>query len=377
MGFQGSFDGKDTATNAKLRIRLDADRGDVLVGGDGTGGDLSIVNDTNETKIRLDAGGAEPPPPPSTGPHPGGPPAAGLITETIVLSGASGSISLGGAGQTGGFTLKGSTGKEGILLTGAGHAYVGGTEADGYAIVRSKDGQQVKVDSRQGVLLTNSAGETLVQLRAEGDGPSSTTRVFIDGKNGNLTLGGHQTNGDLFLLDTAGQTRIRLDAQDGGHIKLMAASGELRVHIDGDAGDIVLPNADCAEDFDLAGRQPCAPGTVMVIDDDGRLRQSDAAYDRRVAGVLSGAGDLRPGLILGRRPSRGNRQPLALAGTVFCRVDADHGPIGVGDLLTTSPTPGHAMKASDPHRSFGTVIGKALRPLAGGRALIPVLVALQ
>jgi hypothetical protein len=58
-------------------------------------------------------------------------------------------------------------------------------------------------------------------------------------------------------------------------------------------------------------------------------------------------------------------------------VDAGASPVEVGDLLTTSETPGHAMKAGDPEKAFGSVIGKALRPLAGGRGLIPVLIALQ
>ena len=47
------------------------------------------------------------------------------------------------------------------------------------------------------------------------------------------------------------------------------------------------------------------------------------------------------------------------------------------DLLTTSASPGHAMKASEPLRAFGAVIGKALRPLAEGQGLIPILIALQ
>ena len=61
----------------------------------------------------------------------------------------------------------------------------------------------------------------------------------------------------------------------------------------------------------------------------------------------------------------------------YCKVDASKGPVEIGDLLTTSATEGHAMKASDHRRAFGAVIGKALAPLATGRALIPVLVALQ
>ena len=58
------------------------------------------------------------------------------------------------------------------------------------------------------------------------------------------------------------------------------------------------------------------------------------------------------------------------------RIDADHASIEVGDLLTTSSTPGHAMKAVDASRAFGAVLGKALEPLTAGRGLLPILVAL-
>ena len=62
---------------------------------------------------------------------------------------------------------------------------------------------------------------------------------------------------------------------------------------------------------------------------------------------------------------------------MHCKVDARYGSVAVGDLLTTSATPGHAMKADDPLKAFGTVIGKALRPLERGQGLIPILIALQ
>lgn len=62
---------------------------------------------------------------------------------------------------------------------------------------------------------------------------------------------------------------------------------------------------------------------------------------------------------------------------VYCKVDADYAPAEIGDLLTTSATPGHAMKATDPFKAFGTVIGKAMHPLKEGKGLIPILVALQ
>jgi hypothetical protein len=68
---------------------------------------------------------------------------------------------------------------------------------------------------------------------------------------------------------------------------------------------------------------------------------------------------------------------VALLGKVYCKVDAQFGAVAVGDLLTTSPTAGHAMKAADPAQAFGAVIGKALRPLTAGQGLIPILIALQ
>jgi hypothetical protein len=71
------------------------------------------------------------------------------------------------------------------------------------------------------------------------------------------------------------------------------------------------------------------------------------------------------------------RATIALVGKVYCKVDADEAPISVGDLLTTSPTCGHAMKAADPMKAFGAVIGKALAGLDEGCGLIPILVTLQ
>ena len=142
-------------------------------------------------------------------------------------------------------------------------------------------------------------------------------------------------------------------------------------------GDIILGNADCAEDFPVSASAQAEPGTVMVLERDGGLRESSTAYDKRVAGVVSGAGSFKPALILDRQPDECNRVPLALVGKAFCKVDAGYGEIEIGDLLTTSPTAGHAMKATEPLKAFGAVIGKALRPLSSGQALVPILIALQ
>jgi hypothetical protein len=143
--------------------------------------------------------------------------------------------------------------------------------------------------------------------------------------------------------------------------------------------DIFIANSDCAEEFDVEDSSPGEPlpGSVMVIGDEGSVRLSTSAYDKRVAGVISGAGTFKPGIILDRQNSDSSRPAVALMGKVFCKVDTTNGPIEVGDLLTTSSTLGHAMKAADPFKAFGAVLGKALRPLKEGQGLIPVLVALQ
>jgi hypothetical protein len=72
-----------------------------------------------------------------------------------------------------------------------------------------------------------------------------------------------------------------------------------------------------------------------------------------------------------------NSVALALVGKVYCKVDATFLPIEVGDLLTSAPTLGHAMKAADSQRAFGAVVGKALEALPKGKGLIPILVCLQ
>jgi hypothetical protein len=141
--------------------------------------------------------------------------------------------------------------------------------------------------------------------------------------------------------------------------------------------DISLPNADCAEQFDVAASEIVEPGSVMIVDDTGVLRQSDRAYDTRVVGVVSGAGGYKPGIVLDSHDSPKGTAPIALLGKVYCKADSSFGVIAVGDLLTSSPTLGHAMKVTDGTKALGAIIGKAIRPLSSGRGLIPILVALQ
>jgi hypothetical protein len=139
-------------------------------------------------------------------------------------------------------------------------------------------------------------------------------------------------------------------------------------------GDIFLRNADCAEEFTVSDPSTAIPGATMIIREDGKIQPCSLPYDRRVVGVISGAGSFNPGLILDKQGGE-DRRPIALLGKVYCLVDAAFGKIVAGDLLTTSETLGHAMLADDVERMMGTVIGKALATLETGRGLIPVLVA--
>lgn len=150
-------------------------------------------------------------------------------------------------------------------------------------------------------------------------------------------------------------------------------AGTIKVDVD----MVFTAAGDCAEEFDLLSAAGGEPGTVMVLDEQGGVEPGNRPYDSKVAGVVSGAGGYRPGIVLDKRPSNHPRVALALAGKVYCKVDATYAAIAVGDLLTTSPTAGHAMKALDSSRSFGAVIGKALARCESGCALIPVLIALQ
>jgi hypothetical protein len=181
-------------------------------------------------------------------------------------------------------------------------------------------------------------------------------------------LGGTQNTADARFIIT------------NGNVGIGTANPQYRLDVSGDigvSGDVFLTGADCAEEFDAGGTEPPGPGTVVVIDEAGALRESRSAYDKRVAGVVSGGGEFRHGLILDKRSTEEPRVPVALVGKVYCKADAQYSPIEVGDLLTTSPTEGHAMKAADPLKAFGSVIGKALRSLKEGQGLIPILVALQ
>jgi hypothetical protein len=193
-------------------------------------------------------------------------------------------------------------------------------------------------------------------LDVKGTLKTNHLRVTASFYSNDIRVGGDGRDGDVFVSNSHGRNTI---------------------HLDGDSGDIILQNADCAEEFGVAESEEIEPGTVMVLDQEDTLHQSTEAYDKKVVGVVSGAGGYKAGIVLDKKPEETNRIPVALMGKVYCKVDAQYSPIEVGDLLTTSSTPGYAMKASDPLKTFGAVMGKALRRLESGRGVIPILATLQ
>lgn len=178
----------------------------------------------------------------------------------------------------------------------------------------------------------------------------------------------------------------------GGEIDLFTANGakSLILHgdYDGSGESRVVTNvveitggSDLSENFDIAaGALAIEPGSVVAIDpaSPGNLRLSTEAYDRKVAGIVSGADGVKPGLLMGQKGSVADGDyPVALTGRVYCKVDASFGAIEPGDLLTTSPTPGHAMKVTDHTQAQGAILGKAMTALEAGQGTVLVLVSLQ
>jgi hypothetical protein len=154
-----------------------------------------------------------------------------------------------------------------------------------------------------------------------------------------------------------------------GKVKIQNSGGQTVVEI----GE----GLDYAEGFDVTDPLTVEPGSVMILDPDnpGNLAVSHEPYDKKVAGIIAGANKLNSGVRLGAGQFD---HDVALAGRVYCNVDASQQAVEIGDMLTTSSLPGYAMPASDPSLSRGAILGKAMQKIEkGNKGKILVLVTLQ
>ncbi|MEM8969698.1 MAG: hypothetical protein AAGE93_24985 [Bacteroidota bacterium] len=200
-------------------------------------------------------------------------------------------------------------------------------------------------------------------------GVSNDNWVVGEGK---LVFSNEDSSGDALMVMTR-QNRVGIGT----------TTPSRTLEVDGTTRTTVLEitgGADLAEPFEVASEQAAQPGTIVVIDPQnaGQLKMATSAYDKTVAGIVSGAGNVRPGMVMGQDGSiASGEHPVALSGRVYAKVDASYGAIQPGDLLTTSDTPGHAMKVSDHSQALGAIIGKAMTALEDGQGLVLVLVGLQ
>lgn len=382
----------------KVIIGLDAGDGSrpvCTVGAAGAGGELRVVDSQGRQAVRLTGGG-------SVLAGSNGRPGKVVVEDSQARERVRISGEVPASQAT--LVILDDDGHETVRLFSFGSVVAGTKGEDGSFVAMDNQGRdRVHVDGRGAeVRVKNHAGEEVLVLSGGGDtarvaaggagmgghlllypGAASSfdpedAEAHINADSGNMRLGGgaNGATGQIFLRNGQGRSRVFLDGGTG-EITLRDAGGKGTVSLDGQAGDIVLHNADCAEDFEIADDATPTAGDVMVVGPDGKLRPCTKASDRAVVGVVAGGGDLKPGIILGRRRSSARTEPIALIGRVNCKVDATIHPIAPGDLLTTSSTTGRAMRADGDLAQKGTVIGKALAGLSEGTGMIPVFVALQ
>ena len=229
-----------------------------------------------------------------------------------------------------------------------------------------------------GVYATTVDGEAVYGIA----NPSTTTEVCYGG----YFVGGNSDNsrGVYAYVSGAGIGVYGYSSGGyGGYFDTGVAGGNA-LYVVGTASVGVITirgGADLAEHFEVASQpEQVKPGMVVMIDAEhpGGVTLARGAYNKCVAGVVSGANDLQPGMVLGQFDGQKDASPVALSGRVWTYVDASAAGVEPGDLLTTSDTPGYAMPVVDHGKAHGATIGKAMSRLAKGeKGLVLVLVNLQ
>lgn len=272
-----------------------------------------------------------------------------------------------------------------VLLQASGAGGYIGTTSNHPLVLRTNDSDRMVVAPNGDVGVGTGAPET--KLHVEGAGIVQAT-IKSNDERAILVL-------DSNPAGIAGRYAWTLESGIGGTAGVFgiydrnARKERLKIFPDGlvSVNSLELRGgSDFSENFDIGDASAngaatvIKPGMLVSINParPGKLLLSGRAYDRRVVGVISGAGGVKPGVVMGQEGSLADgRHPVALSGRVYAWVDATRGAIKPGDLLTTSPTPGHAMKARNAARAQGAIIGKAMAGLKSGHGLVLVLVTLQ
>jgi hypothetical protein len=251
----------------------------------------------------------------------------------------------------------------------------------------------------QGVRATISSASGTLYYRVPNPGGAVVTAGFVDYQgvvsNGRVFAQGDVTATRLVLrADPAAPTNAAVLCGDAGvtnFVPYNTATGRPLNIVVSDVGASNLTardasvraltirgGADLAEPFAMS-HSGVKPGSVVVIDEEnpGKLKASTHAYDKKVAGIVSGANGIRPGISMIQEDKLEAGENVALSGRVYVRADTSAGNIEPGDLLTTSSTAGQAMKAADHDQAQGAIIGKAMTRLDDGDGMVLVLVTLQ
>lgn len=262
----------------------------------------------------------------------------------------------------------------------------------------------ISTSGAQLVMIGGNGDDTTVSICSNGaaDDWGGIIRLYDGVGTKTIHMDAHDASdggAQIFLYDHDSTYTVSIDAESGAlnggaNVRLRTGAGVETIRLDADYGLTgegrvitsvleITGGSDLSEQFDIRSSESdmaASPGMVVCIDPrhPGELVVSTRAYDPTVAGVISGAGGVKTGVLMAQAGSVSDgRHPVALTGRVYCLADASYGPIRPGDLLTTSNTPGHAMKLTDHRRAFGAVIGKAMTALEEGQGLILILVSLQ
>jgi hypothetical protein len=225
------------------------------------------------------------------------------------------------------------------------------------------------------------AGTVLVDSNGANTGTTSNALVFGSPGSGEAVASRRSSGANQFGIDFYTNFASRMSIAQSGFVGIGTATPVEKLDVLGAVrGQCIKITGGCdlAEPFEFVegGTQP---GMVVTIDPDheGKLRIADAPYDTTAVGVISGAGGVKTGMTMAQENVLDSGELVALTGRVYCWCDAETGAIRPGDLLTTSATPGHAMKAADRERATGAIVGKALTSLSEGRGLVLIVVTLQ